>query len=120
MPKQNETQIIEKRPWGTFETLSKEAEYHVKRIIVHPGEALSLQSHKFRAEHWIIVRGTARVTIGNDVVLLANDRSAYIPLGAIHRLENPGIDDVVLIEVQTGSYFGEDDITRYEDRYSRI
>jgi len=87
--------------------------------VVLPGAALSLQSHRFRAEHWIVVDGTARVTVGETVSLVAANQSIYIPLGEKHRLENPGEAPMVLIEVQTGSYFGEDDIVRYEDAYAR-
>ena len=91
----------------------------MKRIVVHPGRALSLQSHHHRAEHWIVVQGTARVTIDSEVRLVTENQSVYIPLGAVHRMENPGRVDMVLIEVQTGSYLGEDDIVRYEDVYAR-
>ncbi|MEP5731318.1 MAG: mannose-1-phosphate guanylyltransferase/mannose-6-phosphate isomerase [Sulfitobacter sp.] len=112
------------RPWGFFETLILSASFQVKRIVVNPGAALSLQSHKFRAEHWIVVVGTAKVTIGETVEtiesqLVHENQSVYIPLGAIHRMENPGDSPMELIEVQTGSYLGEDDIIRYEDVYSR-
>ncbi len=107
------------RPWGWFESLATGDRFQVKRIVVHPGAALSLQSHHHRSEHWIVVQGTARVTVGEDVRLLSENESVYIPLGAVHRLENPGKLDMVLIEVQTGSYLGEDDIIRYEDVYAR-
>ncbi|OYW52213.1 MAG: mannose-1-phosphate guanylyltransferase/mannose-6-phosphate isomerase [Rhodobacterales bacterium 12-65-15] len=107
------------RPWGWFETLAAGEHFQVKRIHVHPGAALSLQSHRFRAEHWVVVEGTARVTVGDSVRDVAENQSIYVPLGAVHRLENAGTVPVVLIEVQTGTYFGEDDITRYEDRYAR-
>jgi mannose-1-phosphate guanylyltransferase/mannose-6-phosphate isomerase len=109
----------EHRPWGQFERLATGERFQVKRIVVHPGAALSLQSHHHRAEHWIVVRGTARVTIGDKVRLVTENQSVYVPLGARHRLENPGKLDVVLIEVQTGSYLAEDDILRHEDRYAR-
>jgi mannose-1-phosphate guanylyltransferase/mannose-6-phosphate isomerase len=91
----------------------------VKRIYVHPKAALSLQSHHHRAEHWIVVQGTAEVTIGDDVQLISENQSVYIPLGTKHRLANPGKLGLVLIEVQTGAYLGEDDIIRYEDVYAR-
>ena len=91
----------------------------MKRIVVHPGAALSLQSHRHRSEHWIVVEGTARVTVDEDVKLVSENQSVYIPLGAVHRMENPGKVPMVLIEVQTGIYLGEDDIVRYEDVYSR-
>ena len=93
--------------------------FQVKRIVVHPGAALSLQSHHHRSEHWIVVEGTARVTVGEDVQLVSENQSVYIPLGTVHRMENPGKIPMVLIEVQTGSYVGEDDIIRYEDVYAR-
>jgi mannose-1-phosphate guanylyltransferase/mannose-6-phosphate isomerase len=107
------------RPWGWFETLALADRFQVKRIVVKPGAALSLQSHIHRAEHWIVVSGTAQVTVGEDVRLLSENQSVYVPLGAIHRLANPGKVPVVLIEVQTGAYLGEDDIIRYEDIYAR-
>lgn len=93
--------------------------FQVKRIVVKPGAALSLQSHHHRSEHWIVVEGTAKVTIDDQVRLLTENQSVYIPLGALHRMENPGKVPMVLIEVQTGSYLGEDDIIRYDDVYSR-
>ncbi len=105
------------RPWGWFETLVLADRFQVKRIHVHPGEALSLQSHLHRSEHWIVVAGTARVTVNGHVSILSENQSVYIPLGAQHRLENPGKVAMVLIEVQTGHYLGEDDITRYDDKY---
>ncbi|MBL8561690.1 MAG: mannose-1-phosphate guanylyltransferase/mannose-6-phosphate isomerase [Gemmobacter sp.] len=107
------------RPWGWFETLALADRFQVKRITVHPGAALSLQSHFHRSEHWIVVSGTARVTINDTVQLVTENQSVYIPLGAKHRMENPGQVPMVLIEVQTGAYLGEDDILRYEDVYSR-
>ena len=107
------------RPWGWFESLVVGARFQVKRIVVHPGAALSLQSHHHRSEHWIVVEGTAKVTIDEEVKLVGENQSVYIPLGAVHRMENPGKVPMVLIEVQTGSYLGEDDIVRYEDVYAR-
>jgi mannose-1-phosphate guanylyltransferase/mannose-6-phosphate isomerase len=107
------------RPWGWFESLVVGGRFQVKRIVVHPGAALSLQSHFHRAEHWIVVEGTARVTIDDEVTLLTENQSVYIPLGSRHRLENPGKVPMALIEVQTGAYVGEDDIVRYEDVYAR-
>ena len=107
------------RPWGWFETLALADRFQVKRIVVKPGAALSLQSHIHRAEHWIVVSGTAQVTVGDEVKLLSENQSVYVPLGASHRLANPGKVPVVLIEVQTGAYLGEDDIIRYEDIYAR-
>ncbi|MCH8467514.1 MAG: mannose-1-phosphate guanylyltransferase/mannose-6-phosphate isomerase [Roseinatronobacter sp.] len=110
---------VDHRPWGWFESLVIGDRFQVKRIVVHPGAALSLQSHHHRAEHWIVVAGTAKVTIDATVQLLGENQSVYIPLGAVHRLENPGKLPLTLIEVQTGSYLGEDDIIRYEDVYAR-
>lgn len=107
------------RPWGYFESIAFGNRFQVKRIVVHPGAALSLQSHFHRSEHWIVVQGTARVTVDETVQLLTENQSIYIPLGSVHRLENPGKVPMVLIEVQTGSYLGEDDIIRYEDVYAR-
>ncbi len=107
------------RPWGWFESLVIGGRFQVKRILVHPGASLSLQSHFHRSEHWIVVEGTARVTVDDEVTLLTENESVYIPLGAVHRMENPGRVPMVLIEVQTGSYVGEDDILRYEDVYAR-
>jgi mannose-1-phosphate guanylyltransferase/mannose-6-phosphate isomerase len=110
---------VDHRPWGHFETLVLGDRFQVKRIVVKPGAALSLQSHHHRAEHWIVVEGTAKVTIDDEVRLVSENQSVYIPLGAVHRMENPGKVDMVLIEVQTGTYLGEDDIIRYEDVYAR-
>jgi len=107
------------RPWGWFESLVIGDRFQVKRIVVHPGAALSLQSHHHRAEHWIVVEGTAKVTVDEEVKLVSENQSVYIPLGARHRMENPGKLPMVLIEVQTGAYLGEDDIVRYEDVYAR-
>lgn len=107
------------RPWGSYEGVDEGVRHQVKRIIVKPGEKLSLQMHHHRAEHWIVVKGTARVTVDNESFLLSEDQSTYIPLGKTHRLENPGNIPLELIEVQTGSYLGEDDIVRFEDVYGR-
>lgn len=117
--KQAESFPKDHRPWGWFESLVIGDRFQVKRIVVHPGAALSLQSHHHRSEHWIVVQGTAKVTVDDEVKLVTENQSVYIPLGAIHRMENPGKVPMVLIEVQTGSYLGEDDIIRYEDVYSR-
>lgn len=108
------------RPWGNYEGIDVGERYQVKRITVYPGQQLSLQKHYHRAEHWIVVKGTAKVTRGNEEILLSEDQSTYISLGEIHRLENPGKVDLELIEVQTGSYLGEDDIVRLSDIYGRI
>lgn len=116
---QAETLPRDYRPWGWYESLVVGPRFQVKRIVVHPGAALSLQSHHHRAEHWIVVDGTAKVTIDSEVKLVSENQSVYIPLGAVHRMENPGKVPLTLIEVQTGSYLGEDDIIRYEDVYAR-
>nr|WP_315857084.1 mannose-1-phosphate guanylyltransferase/mannose-6-phosphate isomerase [Lysobacter sedimenti] len=107
------------RPWGSYDSVDQGARFQVKRIKVKPGAQLSLQSHTQRAEHWIVVSGTARVTRDNDVFELHANQSTYIPIGAKHRLENPGTEVLELIEVQSGDYLGEDDIVRYEDAYGR-
>ena len=107
------------RPWGDFEPIDAGVRYQVKRLTVNPGETLSLQMHHHRAEHWIVVSGTARVTNGDEVIMLTENQSTYIPLGVKHRLENPGKIPLEIIEVQSGSYLGEDDIVRFEDVYQR-
>lgn len=107
------------RPWGSYEGVVSGERFQVKRIVVKPGAALSLQMHHHRAEHWIVVKGTARVTRGDEVLLVSENQSTYIPLGTLHRLENPGKLPLEMIEVQSGSYLGEDDIVRYDDCYGR-
>ena len=107
------------RPWGWFESLALGERFQVKRICVKPGAALSLQSHNHRSEHWVVVEGTAKVTIDNTINVLSEGESVYVPVGAKHRMENPGILPMVLIEVQIGNYLGEDDIVRYDDLYFR-
>jgi mannose-1-phosphate guanylyltransferase/mannose-6-phosphate isomerase len=107
------------RPWGSYQSLDQGDRFQVKRIVVKQGGRLSLQMHHHRAEHWVIVRGTARVTVGDEVKVLHENESIYVPIGSRHRLENPGKIDLELIEVQTGSYLGEDDIVRLEDDYHR-
>jgi len=107
------------RPWGWYESVTDGERYQVKRIMVKPGHSLSLQMHHHRAEHWVVVSGTARVTRRDEVVLVAENESTYIPLGTKHRLENPGKMPLFLVEVQSGSYLGEDDIVRFEDKYKR-
>lgn len=107
------------RPWGVYDSVDQGERYQVKRITVKPGAKLSVQMHHHRAEHWIVVSGTARVTNGEKTYLVAENQSTYIPIGEIHALENPGVIDLELIEVQSGSYLGEDDIVRFEDRYGR-
>src|SRR5436190_13881599 len=107
------------RPWGSYDGIEKGERFQVKRIVVEPGAALSLQMHYHRAEHWIVVRGTARVTRGEETFLLTENESTYIPTGTRHRLENPGKMPLEIIEVQSGAYLGEDDIVRFEDTYGR-
>ena len=107
------------RPWGYYDSVDHGDRFQVKRIVVNPGARLSLQMHHHRAEHWIVVRGTARVTRGDEAFLLSENQSTFIPLGVTHRLENPGKLPLEMIEVQSGSYLGEDDIVRFEDTYGR-
>ncbi len=107
------------RPWGAYDSIDNGARFQVKRITVKPGATLSLQMHHHRAEHWIVVSGTAEVTRGEEIILLTENQSTYIPLGVTHRLKNPGKLPLELIEVQSGSYLGEDDIVRFEDQYGR-
>lgn len=107
------------RPWGSFESVDAGDRYQVKRISVKPGAKLSVQMHHHRAEHWVVVTGSARVTNGQETVLVTENQSIYIPLGQLHSLENPGVIQLEMIEVQSGSYLGEDDIVRFEDRYGR-
>ncbi|MGL1922381.1 MAG: mannose-1-phosphate guanylyltransferase/mannose-6-phosphate isomerase [Hyphomicrobiales bacterium] len=108
------------RPWGKYDSIDNGLRFQVKRITVNPGAKLSIQMHHHRSEHWIVVAGTAKVSNGDQTVLLTENQSTYIPLGTIHALENPGKVPLELIEVQTGTYFGEDDIVRFEDRYGRV
>ena len=107
------------RPWGAYDSVDEGDRFKVKRITVKPGAQLSLQKHYHRAEHWIVVKGTALVTNGEQQILLSENQSTYIPVGEVHRLENPGKFDLEMIEVQSGSYLGEDDIVRFEDNYGR-
>ena len=107
------------RPWGAYEGLDAGDGFLVKRITVNPGASLSLQRHRHRAEHWVVVRGTARIVCGEDMLTRTANQSVYIPIGAVHRLENPGEAPLEIIEVQTGDYLGEDDIERLEDNYGR-
>ncbi len=108
------------RPWGWYDSIDEAERFKVKRIQVKPGASLSLQKHHHRAEHWIVVKGTAEVTCGEKVILLTENQSTYIPLGEVHRLKNPGAIPLEIIEVQSGSYLGEDDIIRFEDTYGRL
>jgi len=108
------------RPWGWYDSIDEAERFKVKRIMVKPGSSLSLQKHNHRAEHWIVVKGTAEITNGDKVILLTENQSTYIPLGEMHRLANPGSIPLEIIEVQSGSYLGEDDIVRFEDTYGRM
>ncbi|OGI65038.1 MAG: mannose-1-phosphate guanylyltransferase/mannose-6-phosphate isomerase [Candidatus Muproteobacteria bacterium RBG_16_60_9] len=108
------------RPWGSYEGVDAGDRFQVKRLTVKPGASLSLQMHHHRAEHWVVVKGTARVTRGDEVVMLTENQSTFIPIGTRHRLENPGTIPLEIIEVQSGSYLGEDDIVRYDDKYDRV
>jgi mannose-1-phosphate guanylyltransferase len=108
------------RPWGKYDSIDNGERYQVKRITVNPGEKLSIQMHHHRAEHWIVVSGTASVTNGDKTFLVTENESTYIPIGIVHALENPGKVPLEMIEVQSGSYLGEDDIVRFEDRYGRV
>jgi mannose-1-phosphate guanylyltransferase/mannose-6-phosphate isomerase len=107
------------RPWGWYDSIDSGERFQVKRIVVNPGASLSLQMHHHRAEHWIVVKGTAEVTNGEQVLILSENQSTYIPLGQTHRLANPGKVPLEIIEVQSGSYLGEDDIVRFNDTYGR-
>lgn len=107
------------RPWGTYQTVDIGERHRVKCIIVKPGEKLSLQMHYHRAEHWVVVSGTAKVQNGELEMLLIENESTYIPAGVVHSLQNPGKVLLELVEIQTGSYLGEDDIVRFSDRYGR-
>jgi len=107
------------RPWGSYDSIENGPRYQVKRLSVKPGASMSLQLHHHRAEHWIVVAGTARITRGDEVFMLEENQSTYIPLGVKHRIENPGKIALHIIEIQSGSYLGEDDIVRFEDVYGR-
>jgi mannose-1-phosphate guanylyltransferase / mannose-6-phosphate isomerase len=107
------------RPWGSYDSVDQGERFQVKRLVVKPGASMSLQLHHHRAEHWIVVSGTARITRGEEVFLLGENESTYIPVGTKHRIENPGMIPLHIIEVQSGTYLGEDDIVRFEDRYGR-
>jgi mannose-1-phosphate guanylyltransferase/mannose-6-phosphate isomerase len=107
------------RPWGHYDSVDDGERFQVKHIVVNPGASLSLQMHHHRAEHWVVVRGTARVIRGEESFLLSENQSTYIPLGVKHRLENPGKLPLEIVEVQSGGYLGEDDIVRFQDSYGR-
>lgn len=117
---EKDTHVRVLRPWGSYEVLAQGDHFQVKRIVVAPGALLSLQLHHHRAEHWVVVSGTAKVTVGEKTILLHEDQSTYISLGTVHRLENPGRIPLAIIEIQTGSYLGEDDIVRLDDTYGRV
>jgi mannose-1-phosphate guanylyltransferase / mannose-6-phosphate isomerase len=119
--KRNEQSFHRKvhRPWGWYDSIDEGGRFKVKRIQVKPKASLSLQKHHHRAEHWVVVTGTAEITNGDKKILLTENQSTYIPLGETHRLANPGHIPLEIIEVQSGSYLGEDDIVRYEDNYGR-
>lgn len=108
------------RPWGTYTVLDENRNYKIKRIVVNPGERLSLQMHHHRSEHWIVVSGTAKVTCDDREYIVNINESTFIPIGMNHRLENPGVIPLTIIEVQSGEYLGEDDIVRFQDDYNRI
>jgi len=118
-PVVTEEHLTVHRPWGSYQALDQGTRYQVKRIVVKPGKRLSLQMHNHRAGHWVVVRGTALVTIDGDVKTIRENESTYIPIGTRHRLANPGEIDLELIEVQSGGYLGEDDIVRFDDDYHR-
>jgi mannose-1-phosphate guanylyltransferase / mannose-6-phosphate isomerase len=124
LQKQNKSQALTHRkvarPWGWYDSIDVGDRFQVKRIGVKPGAALSLQKHHHRAEHWVIVRGTAEVTRGEETFMLCENQSTYISIGEIHRLKNPGVVELEMIEIQSGSYLGEDDIVRFEDVYGRV
>ena len=107
------------RPWGTYTVLEENRNYKIKRLEVNPGQRLSLQMHHHRSEHWIVVSGTAKVTCGTQESIININESTFIPIGFNHRLENPGVIPLIIIEVQSGEYLGEDDIIRFEDDYQR-
>jgi mannose-6-phosphate isomerase len=112
--------VEDRRPWGYFRVISDEPDHKVKRIVIYPGRRLSLQRHRHRAEHWFILSGEALVTRGSDDISLTAGDAIDIPRGALHRAMNPGKEDTVIIEIQTGDYFGEDDIERVEDDFGRV
>lgn len=118
-PHSAKTHPTEMRPWGSFTTLEEANGYKIKRIEVNPGHRLSLQMHHHRSEHWIVVSGTAKVTCGDQEMILSSNQSTYVPQCHLHRLENPGVIPLIIIEVQNGEYLGEDDIIRFQDDYAR-
>jgi mannose-6-phosphate isomerase-like protein (cupin superfamily) len=110
---------FDRRPWGTYEVLEDGDGFKVKKIVVNPGQRLSLQSHKQRNEHWVVTQGIATVTLGDEDITLRPNQYVHIPIGTRHRIQNPGTEPLVFVEVQCGAYLGEDDITRYQDDYHR-
>ena len=108
------------RPWGSYFSVLEDSSWQVKSLEIKPQESISLQLHKFRSEHWIVVRGTAQVEIDQIKTLVYENESIYVPLGSKHRLSNPGNENLIIIEVQSGTYLGEDDIQRFEDKYGRV
>ena len=112
--------MIDYRPWGYYIILADEPDHKVKRVVVYPGKRLSLQRHSRRSEHWFVLYGQAKATVDGATILLQPGESVNIPLGALHRLENPGDDEFAIVEVQRGDYFGEDDIERFEDDFGRV
>jgi mannose-6-phosphate isomerase len=119
VPSSQTVAATELRPWGSFTTLEEGVGYKIKRIEVNPGHRLSLQMHHHRSEHWIVVSGTAKVTCGDHEKIIFANQSTYVPQCTNHRLENPGVIPLILIEVQNGEYLGEDDIIRFQDDYAR-
>ncbi len=115
----NEENVTVFRPWGSYTVLKEDEGYKVKKVLVNPGQSLSLQRHRHRSEHWVVVKGEALVTVGEERMVLGPNQSAYVPKGALHRLENATDEILEIIEVQVGDYVGEDDIERFEDRYGR-
>ncbi len=118
--KESSEHLTSQRPWGSFTVLEEGARYKIKRIVVDPGQRLSLQLHYHRSEHWVVVKGTAKVTLGTEERLVHENESIYVEKSEVHRLENPGKVPLELIEVQVGEYVGEDDIIRLEDIYQRV
>ena len=117
---QSTEHVTSHRPWGSYTILEEGLRYKIKKISVHPSQRLSLQLHYHRSEHWVVVKGTAKVTIGSEEILLHENESVFVPKSQYHRLENPGKVPLELIEVQVGEYVGEDDIVRVEDDYARV
>lgn len=111
--------MLENRPWGCYEILFEDETYKVKKLIINPNKRLSLQTHEHRSEHWVVVKGTIKVRIGDNEQILTKNESAYVPRKMLHRIENEGFEESIVVETQVGDYLGEDDIVRYEDDYGR-